>query len=226
MYHNLMQAMPMIMKCLRCAVVALSMSAACAVWAEAPLAPQHYSSCVACHGADGSGNPAMNAPALAGQDAAYLARQIEHFRSGVRGAAPGDTLGAQMRAMAQALPDAEAVQSVVAYLAALPPPRSQGEPAGDLRNGNNHFQASCGSCHGGRAEGNPALNSPRLAGLDSAYLKRQYQNFQQGLRGEHPDDRYGRQMKMMTGMLPGAKDLDDVLAFIHVQGAAQQADGN
>ena len=33
-----------------------------------------YATCVACHGADGAGNAALNSPALAGQDAAYLER--------------------------------------------------------------------------------------------------------------------------------------------------------
>ncbi|MBK6279825.1 MAG: c-type cytochrome [Gammaproteobacteria bacterium] len=91
----------------------------------------------------------------------------------------------------------------------------------DLRNGSNYYQASCGACHGGRAEGNAALFSPRLAGQHTAYLKRQYLNFRQGLRGAHPEDKYGRQMKMMSAALPAAKDLDDVLGFIAAQGAAE-----
>ena len=32
-----------------------------------------YAPCVACHGAQGEGNPALNSPALGGQDGAYLA---------------------------------------------------------------------------------------------------------------------------------------------------------
>ena len=63
--------------------------------------------------------------------------------------------------------------------------------------------------------------SPRLVGQHTAYLKRQYLNFRQGLRGAHPEDKYGRQMKMMSAALPAAKDLDDVLGFIAAQGAAE-----
>ncbi len=50
--------------------------------------------------------------------------------------------------------------------------------------------------------------------LDAAYLKHQYQNFQLGIRGTHPEDTYGRQMKMMATSLPTDKDLDDVIAYI------------
>ena len=50
--------------------------------------------------------------------------------------------------------------------------------------------------------------------LDAGYLKSQMQNFQQGVRGTHPDDKYGKQMKMMSNSLPSDKDLDDVIAYI------------
>ncbi|MCZ6831624.1 MAG: cytochrome c, partial [Gammaproteobacteria bacterium] len=79
----------------------------------------------------------------------------------------------------------------------------------------------CGACHGGKAQGNPALNAPRLAGLDSAYLKRQYQNYVAGIRGAHADDRYGKQMAMMATLLSTEQDLDDVIAFIHASSRAE-----
>lgn len=180
-----------------------------------------YGICATCHGAAGEGNPGMNSPALAGQDAAYLARQLNHFKSGVRGAAPGDTLGAQMRGMAATLATDDAVTAVAAYLASLPVAVPAETLEGDLRNGENQYNASCGACHGAQAQGNPALNSPRLAGLDSQYLARQLQNYASGKRGTHADDLYGRQMKMMATVLPDDKAVADVLAFIVSQGAAQ-----
>ncbi|MEE4661085.1 MAG: c-type cytochrome, partial [Halieaceae bacterium] len=75
------------------AIAALSVS----THSHAQQAPAAYGTCIACHGADGAGNPALNAPALAGQDAAYLARQITHFKAGVRGSDPRDTIGRQMQ---------------------------------------------------------------------------------------------------------------------------------
>ena len=179
-----------------------------------------YQACVACHGAAGGGNPALNAPALAGQGAAYLERQLQHFKSGVRGGDPKDAPGAQMKAMAATVA-AEDIPVIAAYLASMPLPAVAAPQQGDMRNGNNYYQSKCGACHGGKAEGNPALNTPGLAGLDVAYMKRQYLNFQQGLRGTDPQDRYGRQMKMMSTSLPGDKDLDDVIAYIHSLAPAQ-----
>ena len=180
-----------------------------------------YAGCVACHGDSGAGNDALQAPALAGLDAVYLARQLHNFKAGIRGADAADTAGAQMRASAALLADEAAMADVAAYIASLAPVPAAPVAGADLRNGSNHYQASCGACHGGRAEGNAALFSPRLAGQHTAYLKRQYLNFRQGLRGAHPEDKYGRQMKMMSAALPAAKDLDDVLGFIAAQGAAE-----
>ncbi|MBE9539675.1 MAG: cytochrome c, partial [Proteobacteria bacterium] len=161
------------------------------------------------------GNSAMNSPALAGQHEAYLVRQLNNFRVGVRGADTADTLGMQMRTMAATLADDAAVANVAAYLAGLSATSASVDTANaDLRNGENQYNGACGACHGGAAQGNLGLNAPRLAGLDASYLKRQYQNFAAGVRGSHPDDRLGKQMKMMATMLGSEKDLDDVIAFI------------
>ncbi len=182
--------------------------------AESSTAPAGYTPCIACHGQQGEGNSALQAPALAGQDAAYLERQLQHFKSGLRGTGAQDTLGAQMRAMAIPLPDS-AFPEIAQWLAQLPAPVVEAAGTGDLRNGNNYYQANCGVCHGSVAQGNSALNAPALAQLDAAYLKRQYQLFQSGNRGSHLDDKYGRQMQMMSSTLPDEKALDDVIAFIH-----------
>jgi len=178
-----------------------------------------YGVCVACHGVNGEGNAAMNSPVLAGLDQAYLARQLGNFKTGIRGSEAGDTYGMQMRGMAATLADDTAVANVSAYIAALPVIAVAAESGdADLRNGENQYNAACGACHGGRAQGNSALNAPRLAGQLRSYTERQYRNFGAGLRGVHPDDRYGRQMKMMASMLGSEKDIADVMAFIQSQG--------
>jgi cytochrome c553 len=159
--------------------------------------------------------PALNGPSLAGQLPDYLARQIQHFQSGVRGSEPRDTLGSQMRGMAMTLDSAEKIADVVAYIGTLPAAAATSPaPAHDKRNGEVQYNAACGACHGATAQGNSSLNAPRLAGLDEAYLRRQYQNFADSVRGSHPDDKYGRQMQMMASMLATEKDLDDVIGFI------------
>ncbi len=183
-------------------------------------APAKYQACAACHGETGQGSVELGAPALAGQDAAYLARQLQHFKVGIRGADPRDIKGAQMKAMAVPLSDDDIVV-ITEYLAALPLPEQTAQTTGDLQNGNNYYHASCGACHGGQAQGNPGLNAPALVSLDASYLKAQFKNFSLGVRGAHPEDTYGRQMKMMSTTLPSDKDLDDVIAFIQSLPAAQ-----
>ena len=173
-----------------------------------------YSGCVACHGAQGEGNPALKAPALAGQSQSYLQRQLEHFQSGLRGSADGDLMGAQMRSMAALLKSPAEIEYVSAYIATLPVTVASDSSAGDARRGQNLYQGNCGACHGGKAEGNAVLNAPRLAGLDSAYIKQQLSLYQQGARGSDKSDRLGRQMAMMAGTLPDAKAIDDVIAYI------------
>jgi cytochrome c oxidase subunit 2 len=78
-----------------------------------------YGVCSTCHGERGEGLEEMNAPALAGREAWYLARQLNNFKSGIRGAHPDDVYGRQMAPMAQILTDAQAIEDVVAYLSSL-----------------------------------------------------------------------------------------------------------
>ena len=180
--------------------------------------PALYAQCIACHGRKAEGVPSTGAPAIAGQDAAYLLRQLQAFRSGLRGTNPKDTYGAQMRAIALTLRDEAAVTAVAKYVAGLPKTTASGPAKADLRNGNNLYHGKCGACHGGKAEGNAALKAPRLAGLDTTYLQRQFSHFRDGVRGTDPKDVTGRQMAMMAKTLPKDSDLQDVIAFIHAQG--------
>jgi cytochrome c oxidase subunit 2 len=78
-----------------------------------------FTACVACHGADGKGVPAMNAPALAGQADFYLVTQLKNFKTGVRGTHAEDVFGKQMAPMAMMLPDEAAINNVVAYINTL-----------------------------------------------------------------------------------------------------------
>ena len=173
-----------------------------------------YAPCAACHGTDGLGNSALDAPALAGQDPAYLKRQISNFRGGLRGADDRDPAGRQMQAMAMTLAEPADLAAVVAYIGTFRVPVSTTAIEHDKRNGEVQYNAACGACHGPAAQGNPALNAPNLAILDEAYLRRQYRYFAEGIRGSHPHDKYGRQMQMMSSMLSTDKDLHDVIGFI------------
>jgi cytochrome c oxidase subunit II len=78
-----------------------------------------YESCAGCHGKKGEGLQATGGPALAARSDWYLVTQLERFRTGLRGFAPEDIPGTQMRAATALLPDADAVRDVVAYINTL-----------------------------------------------------------------------------------------------------------
>lgn len=183
--------------------------------------PPTAAGCLACHGPRGEGNTAIGAPALAGQQAAYLERQLQHFRAGRRGSSAGDSPGATMRAAVATIGSDADVRSVAAYYAALPATVPDRRTTGDLRNGQTRYLGNCGACHGARGEGNAALNAPRLAGLEGDYLRHQFAAFRSGTRGADPKDRFGKQMQLMAATLPTTKDVDDVIAFIHAQKATR-----
>ena len=77
-----------------------------------------YGTCVACHGQDGMGNKALNAPVISGLQDWYLARQLSYFKKGVRGRIQKDLTGQQMRPMAMTLEDA-AIKNLAVYVASL-----------------------------------------------------------------------------------------------------------
>jgi len=83
-------------------------------------------------------------------------------------------------------------------------------------NGIRYYQAKCGACHGGQAQGNKAFNAPKLSGLSTAYLKRQMDNFSMGIRGTEAKDKFGRQMAMMAKTTSGT-ELDDIIYYISRQ---------
>ncbi len=78
-----------------------------------------YRSCETCHGAQGGGNQAFGAPALAGQNDWYLVTQLQNFKAGYRGSHPDDSFGAMMIPMAAALRNEQAILDVVSYINTL-----------------------------------------------------------------------------------------------------------
>ena len=173
-----------------------------------------YGMCASCHGANGAGITAMNAPAVNGQSAEYIARQLNQFKSGIRGGSAGDIYGAQMKGMAATLTDA-AVDNVSVYIASLPATPVTRIQEGDLHKGNSAYQGKCGACHGGKAQGNPKMSAPALANLDSTYITRQISNYKSGIRGSNADDRLGKQMKIMANVISNNEELTNIIAYIH-----------
>jgi cytochrome c oxidase subunit 2 len=75
-----------------------------------------YVTCGACHGSDGRGIQAMNAPGLKGMSDWYLVTQLKNFKQGIRGAHAQDMYGPQMALMAAILADDQAINDLVAYI--------------------------------------------------------------------------------------------------------------
>jgi cytochrome c553 len=144
----------------------------------------------------------------------YLASQLEKFQRGIRGGKDSTTEAVQMAAMASSLADAQAVLDVASYIASLESDVPDRTIEGDAQLGADYYNQFCGACHGPAAEGNPALNSPALAGTDDWYLLAQLNAFRAGVRGAHPEDRTGKQMRAMAGVLPNEQATRDVVAFI------------
>lgn len=168
--------------------------------------------CAACHQANASGNAALKAPNLTGLSAAYLQRQLEHFRSGVRGADVADGEGQMMRGISAGLSDAH-VSQLSQYVAGLPrvavpkPTQSVGFAGRGLYSG-------CTSCHGSQAEGFDQLGAPRLAGQHDWYLKAQLLKFRAGQRGSHADDKLGQQMAAMAKAIRDESAIDTLVRHI------------
>ncbi len=173
-----------------------------------------YAVCAACHGANGMGNKALNAPQIAGQEPWYLERQLNNFKGGIRGAHPKDPYGMQMRPMALTLANDQAVSDMAAFLSSMPVSKSsESTVKGDATAGKASYMI-CQTCHGPKGGGNKALNSPKLTGLQDWYIVRQLKNFKAGIRGTKSGDLFGMQMRPMAMTLANDEAINNVAAYI------------
>ncbi len=189
--------------------------------------------CSACHGPTGvSASPMF--PNLAGQNDAYVIKQLKDFKSGARA-------NAMMAPMAANLSDAD-MADIAAYFASLPSAIEQAAAAasadtgsdsssastpvagnveivaytpaavlyaGDVAAGKNKA-ATCAACHG--TDGNSLVPMyPSLAGQSANYIAKQLADFKSGAR-KNP---------VMAGMAAALspEDMNDLAAFFAVQTA-------
>lgn len=199
--------------------------------------------CQGCHGENLSGQAKLNTPALAGQSLNYLNRQMTKFQQGLRGRNEKDSTGQQMAEIAITLNNSDSLLEINQYISKLPfraetmaitdqakrniPPdnveKNLAIKAMQLRQGSNYYQGKCGACHGGSAEGNEKMFAPRLNNLSTTYLLKQMKNFSDGIRGDHTDDKYGRQMAMMAKTSTG-QELSNIILFIKSKGVNKGRD--
>jgi cytochrome c553 len=131
-------------------------------------------SCFLCHGAEGESASEVF-PRLAGQNADYIAKQLENFKTGKR----------KSSAMAPMVADLKPDEMVALgqFFASRPPHKeapkdTQLAAVGQyIYSQGNKFSGvpACASCHGPDGAGSNAL--PRLAGQHAAYLDSQLKQF-------------------------------------------------
>jgi len=161
-----------------CCLILLGCLTCGPVASDTPPAPAMYLACISCHGEDGWGSPAIRAPAIAGQQQAYLEKQLNDYRSGARGGHSEDKWGAQMALMSLPLTDDD-VLVLAEYLARQPlwPVKLPGEQAVPPA------AQSCLGCHPRESSQWSSSGAPILWGLSADYLYRQLLAYQSGWRG-------------------------------------------
>ncbi|MDH5511854.1 MAG: cytochrome c4 [Gammaproteobacteria bacterium] len=142
--------------------------------------------CAGCHGADGNGGADPTWPKLAGQDAAYIAKQLADFKSGAR----KDPIMAGMVAMLSKTD----MKNIGAFYDSLKakPGAARNEQLARLgekiyRGGNAKMGVSaCMSCHGPTGHGIPP-RFPKVSGQHAAYAQKQLLAFKAGNRANDGD---------------------------------------
>lgn len=79
----------------------------------------YNANCAACHGKDGSGSWATDAPNLVGMSDWYAATQLNNFKAKIRGAHHDDAYGEQMVSMATAMRNPQQLADVISYINSL-----------------------------------------------------------------------------------------------------------
>lgn len=193
------------------AVALLAVTSLAAANDDLPIPADEYVYCTVCHGVQLMGNAVLQAPRLSGMESWYVENQLKAYKKGWRGKHTDDVIGMEMRPMAVLSDDQ--IREVAEYVSNTRsdlPPRSID---GDAEKGRRHY-STCAACHGVRAEGNVALASPALTGLEDWYLVMQLRNFRNGIRGSQAGDTYGMQMRASVGLLADEEAIRDVVAYI------------
>jgi cytochrome c553 len=161
--------------------------------------------CQSCHGPDGNSlNPEW--PKLAGQNAPYLKKQLEDFKSGAR-------VNPIMSSIAAALSEEDIANLAVYYASQTISEGVTPEEYVELgqklyRQGNKETGVpACMACHGPAGNGNPAAAWPRLSGQHAKYVENQ-------LKAYHTNGRTNDPNGMMRGVAKKITN-EEVTAISH-----------
>jgi cytochrome c553 len=180
------------LKNLKNACACLALALPLAAWAgnvDAGRIKSESERCQECHGADGNGNGEDGKFArLAGQYPAYIVKQLQDFRSGVR-------KHDYMTIMAKSLEEAD-IADIAAYYGGLPTMRGEAVRA-DAEAGRRLF-ATCAACHGADGKGNGNAAFPVIGGQDVKYLRNQLLAWRSGERRNSPGGAMNEATKGLT----------------------------
>ncbi len=164
--------------------------------------------CSICHGIDGN-SVSPNFPRLAGQQAAYLVAQLQHFRSHERSDPPGFVY---MWGISHHLTD-DQIKGLAEYFAKQVPKPNAPVDAQQMAAGKEIYDKgvpeqnviACGACHGPKAQGIEVF--PRLAYQHADYIVKQLDIFQ------NTQGRPGTPMEAITHPLTG-ENKEAVAAYL------------
>lgn len=136
--------------------------------------------CASCHGPGGHSQIPEN-PKLAGQNAAYLIKQLSDYKSGAR---TNPTMSAMVAGLSE-----QDIQDVAAYYSAQERSVDGADPASVeiaqalYRAGNSEIAvAACTACHSPTGAGNAPAGFPALSGQNPQYTLNQLRAFRAGER--------------------------------------------
>jgi cytochrome c553 len=163
--------------------------------------------CVACHGLDGMSAVPAN-PNIAGMPPQYIAKQLEHYKAGVR-------KNAIMQGMSANLTPADMKALGEYYFAQRPKYNAVARDKALAERGEKIYRAgiaeakvpACAGCHGATGAGIPAIY-PRLAGQWPEYTLQTLRSYASGER-KHP---------MMNAISARLKDQDLVAVAEYTAG--------
>ncbi len=168
--------------------------------------------CAACHGVDGN-SVVPNWPKMAGQNAAYLQRQLGLIKGGQR--TVPEMAGIVISLTDQDMADIAAYFSTQTISAGLTDEalRASGELL--YRSGNAETDTpACMSCHGPAGEGNPLSGYPHLAGQHSVYTAKMLTGFRAGTTWGDDDSN----SKVMTDVASRLTDAEITAVASYIQG--------
>lgn len=172
-----------------------------------------YETCTPCHGADAGGDPAIEAPAIAGLPQWYIEAQLQSFQQGWRGKHADDLPALRMRPMAVSLNREGDIESVAQYVASLEPTYPASTLHGNAGAGAAQYEQVCLACHGPEGRGDEILRAPPIVQLQDWYLVQELENFRSGARGADPADTLGLTMRANTVAMSD-QAMADVIAYV------------